>query len=308
MSERVKDFNYARLAALVEATGLSRRVLARRIGVNASTLQMWVSGFRKPELYNMNLLASYFDVPLNYFNVSGAEEINTIEEVLNTHRHEYAKLIEEANDPEIAVNERAKKLRDALKILHKITAIEKRRDTLSHQEPQLSRILKKITVVNYDGLSEWVPDKDDATLAYFVDMDMYHLPSGTTVFAKWDDNLNALTSGSLVVAEVNSEVGLYYCITKDGRIALTPATGKKDVHYYVGTHARVLASAVYIRTRPPILQDDDTLMDAIETARRSGIHENMILAAIRFVTNLALGENRHIIGTQDTANSGNDVQ
>lgn len=55
-----------KIKQLREAHGLSQRELANRIGVNASAVNRWESGEKKPELTNLVRLADVFEVTLDY--------------------------------------------------------------------------------------------------------------------------------------------------------------------------------------------------------------------------------------------------
>lgn len=47
-----------------EAKGMSQKELARRIGVSQSTVGMWESGKNRPEMRNLERIASALDVPM----------------------------------------------------------------------------------------------------------------------------------------------------------------------------------------------------------------------------------------------------
>ena len=55
-----------KIKQLREARGLSQRDLGRMVGVNASAVNRWESGEKKPELVNLVRLADLFEVTLDY--------------------------------------------------------------------------------------------------------------------------------------------------------------------------------------------------------------------------------------------------
>lgn len=55
------------LKALVSQSKLSQRVLSEKLGIDESTLSMYLSGKRTPGLKNHMKICSYFKVNQNFF-------------------------------------------------------------------------------------------------------------------------------------------------------------------------------------------------------------------------------------------------
>ncbi len=62
-----------RLKELREQHEYSQRELAKRLGVSASTVGMWESGSRKPDIETMEAITDFFNVSMDY--MTGKEDV-----------------------------------------------------------------------------------------------------------------------------------------------------------------------------------------------------------------------------------------
>lgn len=58
---------YAKIKALMDASGISAYKLSKELGLSRSVFSEWKSGKSKPKYETVQLIADYFDVPISYF-------------------------------------------------------------------------------------------------------------------------------------------------------------------------------------------------------------------------------------------------
>ena len=62
----MKNLFAARLSELLNMHNLSKRALAKNIGVSAMSISEWTSGKVQPTAENIYIIAEYFDVSSDY--------------------------------------------------------------------------------------------------------------------------------------------------------------------------------------------------------------------------------------------------
>lgn len=63
MKTSVTKFKGARLKELIKRKGISQEKFAEEFGVSTQTISYWIREKKKPSLFNLEMLADYFDVP-----------------------------------------------------------------------------------------------------------------------------------------------------------------------------------------------------------------------------------------------------